>query len=151
MIDARAQTTVGTAQTLAEVIGDGVVEAAAAASSKAGRDLAYPLLAVLEQSGWAPGAELRALRIQVDGLVEPALVEEIGAELAAVAEVEKAGLWEVGYRSAIWQVEAVDSGLRWDTILGSIRLQRGRLVWRGGGLSASADRPRVVQAAWVEP
>ena len=150
VVDARGERTLGRTEAVAEGEGSGPVDAAAAAATRAGRELAYPMLALLEQSGWTPGVEARALAVQVEGLVEPALVEELGAELAVVTEVRRVELRELGYRSAVWRVEAVDSGLAWDTILASIRLRRGRLAWRGGGLALGDGTPEVVRMEWVD-
>lgn len=149
LVDARRETLLGRSEAEAWAEAPDGVAATARAAQRAGERLGALLLNELEQSGWNLGDHLQVLHLEVEGLLGAAILEAIGRALPAVAEVRSAALKEVGYRSAVWRVEALDAGLGPEALLGALRLPRGRLAWLAG-----SDLPdgsvRTVRAEWRE-
>lgn len=149
LVDSRREALLGRSEAAARAEAPDAVAATARAARRAGERLGALLLNQLEQSGWNLGDERQVLDLAVEGIPGAALVEAIGRALPAVTEVRSVALKEVGYRSAVWRVEAVDGGLGPEALLGALRLPRGRLAWL-----ATADHPdgsvRTVRAEWRE-
>ncbi|GAB4255857.1 MAG: hypothetical protein Kow0092_01370 [Deferrisomatales bacterium] len=147
LIDARSGWVVGQRQVVVAVEADEGGEPAA--GEEAGRRLAAPVLADLEQSGWSLEGPVAQVDLRVEGVPDPAALEAVGRELRALTEVRRVALREVGYRSALWRLEVIESGFGWDALLAATRLEGAALEIRGeSGLDGSSDVP-VVQAAWV--
>jgi hypothetical protein len=126
------------------------IEARIRAAASAGRELAYSLLAPLEQSAWSLPGPVQPMAVQVNGLPNAGLVEQIDFELAGLAEAREVRLWEVGYRSAVWRAEMAETGLRWDAVFGAIRLREGRIAWRALEPAAGGEKLETLVAGWVE-
>jgi hypothetical protein len=149
LVDSRREVVLGRGEAAARAEAPDAVAATARAARRAGERLGALLLNQLEQSGWNVGDERQVFDLAVEGLPGAALVEAIGRALPAVTEVRSAALKEVGYRSAVWRVDAVDAGLGPEALLGALRLPRGWLAWL-----ATSDQPdgsaRTVRAQWRE-
>lgn len=121
------------------------------AAARAGRTLAYALLADLEQSGWRPAGQPVSLELEVDGLPGVAAVEAVQGELASTTEFRRVTLRRVGHRRATWAIEALAGGLGWDAVLGAVRVSPGRLAYRGGEVPGPDGSEELVRARWVRP
>ncbi len=144
VIDARRRVVVGTFGVEGRAWGADALEAGARALGQAGRLLARPVLAAVEQSGWTLGSEASRRVLRVEGLPDPKAVEQVGDGIAALAETRSAALRSVSAGAAEWTVEALESGLPWPAVVEAVRVARGRLVWLGG-------EPREGRAAWRNP
>ena len=150
VVDSLRGQDLGRVEAEADRHGPDPTEARGWAAARAGRELGYSLLALLEQSGWTPPGTVRALAVQVAGLPHAGLVEQIELELAALTEARKVSLWEVGRRRAAWKAEMVDTGLRWDTVLTAVRPREGRITWRGSEPAAGDSSLETLLAEWAE-
>ncbi|MEW6489408.1 MAG: hypothetical protein AB1578_16015 [Thermodesulfobacteriota bacterium] len=149
IVDSRREGLLGQSEATAWGEGPDAVAATAQAARRAGERLGAVLLDQLEQSGWNLGDDRQVLDLVVEGLPGAALVEAIGRALPAVTEVRAASLKEVGYRSAVWRVDALDAGLGPEALLGALRLPRGRLAWLATS-DLSDGSVRTVRAEWRE-
>jgi len=149
-VDTHTGRLLGQAEVQAPAWSGDAVAAAAVAAGRAGGRLGNGLLAALEQSGWAPGAESRSLDLEVRGIPGPAEVEALQRALPALTEVRAVELRSLGFRTAVWRIVAADTGLGWDAVVSSVHLPRGRLAWLGSELPADGG-PEVVRAEWAGP
>lgn len=131
LADARTGRRLDEAEARAEVWQPALPDALQRAAGAAGRDLAWALMARLEQSGWTPGGEAVFREVRVVGLPDPLAAEEIHGGLAGLTEARRVELRWVGHREARWGFEATDAGVSWPAALAAARLPRGRLTWIG--------------------
>lgn len=166
LVDPSGRVPLGRLEALGEGRGTDRPEADRVAGESAGRQLGYAALGLLEQSGWIPEGVPSVLDIWVSGLVDPLLVEEIGAALAAVPEVRRVHLTEISRRRAAWRLQVVDAGLDWAAVLSTARLPRGQLEWDAASVAApwepapepatapdtaAALAPSALGARWLGP
>jgi len=121
------------------------------AASYAGKKLAEPLIALLEQWEWSPGQYTAENLISIKGLTSPQALEELQKELLAITEVQTAELKQIGYQSAVWAVTSIDSGISWDALLSTVKLSKGRLLAVYAPLSEEQPSAEpIVNAMWVK-
>ncbi len=151
LVEGRNAEVLGQAVASATEVGAEPVVLTARAAARAGREVAYRLLAQLEQSGWSPGDRVEAFDLRLSGLDAPPLVETIQGGLAGVTEVREVSLRELGYRSAVWRIVVADAGLGWEALLEAVRAPGGHLALER---VLEADGPpwvTTVQAVWASP
>lgn len=149
VVDSSSERILGMVEAEAFGRGPDKQEALVYVAARVGKKLTEPFIALLEQSEWSPGVEAVETLIRIKGLAHPSALEEIQKELLAITEILSADLRGIGFRTALWTVTALDSGISWKAVLSSVKLSRGRLAVVDDDLGADADFAVGVNAMWL--